>query len=73
MGLQNFFELLSFASTIVFPDASQFEYPVMISLSAALVADCCYAGYVRKERGHLIHLSSCMKEDAYRQVTQEEL
>jgi iron-regulated transporter 1 len=73
VGLQNFFELISFASTIVFPNASQFRYPVVISLGAVLLADICYAGYVRHERGHLIHLSSCMKEEGYREVALEEL
>jgi iron-regulated transporter 1 len=72
MGLQNLFELLSFGSTILFPNASQFRYPVMISLGAVLSADCCYAAYVRQERGHLIHFSSCIKEEAYREVAQEE-
>jgi iron-regulated transporter 1 len=71
-ALQNFFELLSFASTIIFPDPGQFRYPVYVSLAAVLTSACCYAAYVRKERGHLLHLSTCIKGNAYQQVSQEE-
>jgi solute carrier family 40 (iron-regulated transporter), member 1 len=73
MGVQNLFELLSFASTMVFPDPKQFQYPVLISLGAVLTSACCYAAFVRKERGHLLHLSTCIKDSSYKQVDQEEL
>ncbi|BCR88752.1 putative iron-regulated transporter [Aspergillus chevalieri] len=57
MALQNVFELLSFATTIIFPRPEQFKYPVLISYGAIVLAVICFAGYVRKERGHLLHLS----------------
>lgn len=60
MALQNIFEMLSFASTIVFSQPGQFKYPVMISNGAVAVAAMCFAAYVRKERGHLLHRSKCL-------------
>ncbi|KAJ5969538.1 hypothetical protein N7501_005786 [Penicillium viridicatum] len=70
MALQNVFEMLSFASTIAFPLPAQFGYPVMISSGAVAVAAVCFATYVRKERGHLLHRSRCMGGDkvVYRAV-----
>ncbi|KAJ5757626.1 uncharacterized protein N7511_006320 [Penicillium nucicola] len=63
MALQNVFEMLSFASTIAFPLPAQFQYPVLISSGAVTVAAICFAAYVRKERGHLLHRSRCMGGD----------
>ncbi|KAJ9199702.1 hypothetical protein DTO164E3_4587 [Paecilomyces variotii] len=63
MALQNIFELLSFASTIMFPLPEQFKYPVLISYSAVAVAAICFAVYVRRERGHLLHTSKCLGGD----------
>ncbi|KAJ5817582.1 hypothetical protein N7447_007590 [Penicillium robsamsonii] len=63
MALQNVFEMLSFASTIAFPLPAQFRYPVMISSGAVAVAAVCFAAYVRRERGHLLHRSRCMGGD----------
>jgi iron-regulated transporter 1 len=68
MALQNVFEMLSFASTIAFPLPEQFRYPVLISSGAVAIAAICFAAYVRKERGHLLHRSRCMggDKDVYR-------
>jgi len=63
MALQNIFEMLSFASTIAFPLPSQFRYSVMISNGAVAVAAICFAAYVRKERGHLLHRFKCLGGD----------
>lgn len=63
MALQNIFEMLSFASTIVFSRPQQFQYPVLISCGAVAVAAACFAGYVRQERGHLLHRSRCLGGD----------
>jgi iron-regulated transporter 1 len=63
MALQNGFEMLSFASTIAFPLPLQFRYPVLISAAAVALAAVCFATYVRKERGHLLHRSRCMGGD----------
>ncbi|KAL4901580.1 hypothetical protein BDW74DRAFT_159745 [Aspergillus multicolor] len=60
MALQSVFEMISFATTIVFADPEQFKYPVYISYGAIAVAAVCFAAYVRRERGHLIHTSKCM-------------
>ncbi|KAJ5587444.1 uncharacterized protein N7459_003209 [Penicillium hispanicum] len=70
MALQNIFEMLSFASTIVWSQPEQFQYPVMVSSGAVAVAAACFAAYVRKERGHLLHRSRCLGGDKviYRQV-----
>ena len=57
MALQNIFEMLSFASTIIWSRPEQFQYPVMISAGSVAVAAACFAAYVRKERGHLLHTS----------------
>ncbi|KAK5105181.1 hypothetical protein LTS08_001455 [Lithohypha guttulata] len=58
-SLQNFFELCTFAMTVVWSRPDQFRYPAAISLDATYVAAACYARYVRVERGHLLHLPSC--------------
>ncbi|KAL4891271.1 Ferroporti-1 [Aspergillus ambiguus] len=63
MALQNTFELLSFATTIVFPRPEQFKYPVYISYGAIGVAAIFFAAYVRRERGHLLHTSKCFGGD----------
>lgn len=62
MALQSFFELLSFTCTIVFSRPEQFKYPVLISYTALGVAAVCYAVYVRKVRGHLVHVSRCVEK-----------
>ncbi|PKX97592.1 putative iron-regulated transporter [Aspergillus novofumigatus IBT 16806] len=71
MGVQNVFETLSFAATIVFPLPEQFKYPVFISYGAIALAAICFAAYVRKERGHLLHLSKCWGGDKMRGPYQE--
>ncbi|KAJ5945703.1 hypothetical protein N7454_002542 [Penicillium verhagenii] len=65
MALQNIFELLSFESTIVWSLPEQFQYPVMISAGAVAMAAVCFAAYVRKERGHLLHRSKCLGGDKH--------
>ncbi|KAL4974719.1 Ferroporti-1 [Aspergillus desertorum] len=60
MALQSVFETISFATTIVFADPDQFKYPVYTSYGAITVAAMCFAAYVRRERGHLVHMSKCM-------------
>jgi len=74
MALQNIFEMLSFTFTVVFSEPDEFEYPVFISVGAISVAACLFAQYVRRERGHLIHLSPCIKGDeGYQEVEQVEM
>lgn len=61
MSLQNVFELLSFATTVVFWRPEDFVVPVYISAGAVGVSAACFAGYVRKRRGHLLHTDKCLK------------
>ncbi|KAL8243744.1 hypothetical protein R6Q59_010002 [Mikania micrantha] len=60
-SLQNFFELCTFAMTIVFSRPDQFKYPALVSLIATYCAAALYAKFVRDRRGHLIHVPDCLK------------
>ncbi|KIW19890.1 hypothetical protein PV08_00465 [Exophiala spinifera] len=70
MSVQNFFELCTFATTIVFPKPAQFRYPAIISLVAVYLSAALYAKFVRDRRGHLLHMPTCLKisrdRDGYR-------
>jgi solute carrier family 40 (iron-regulated transporter), member 1 len=57
---QNMFEMLSFASTIVFARPEEFKIPTTVSVCAVAIAGILYAFFVRTRRGHLIHLSTCI-------------
>lgn len=58
-SLQNFFELCTFAMTIIWSEPEDFIYPATVSLVAVYTAAAFYARYVRVERGHLLHLPDC--------------
>lgn len=58
-SLQNFFELCTFAMTIVWSQPQDFVYPATVSLVAVYVGAAVYARFVRVERGHLLHLPDC--------------
>ncbi|KAK5092914.1 hypothetical protein LTR70_005222 [Exophiala xenobiotica] len=58
-SLQNFFELCTFAMTIIWSEPEQFRYPATISLAALYTAAACYARFARVERGHLLHMPLC--------------
>lgn len=60
---QNIFEMLSFASTIVFARPEQFSIPSTVSAAAVGVASVFYAAFVRRRRGHLVHYSPCMQRN----------
>ncbi|KAI9793883.1 MAG: hypothetical protein M1816_007135 [Peltula sp. TS41687] len=60
-SFQNFFELLSFAATVVFSHPADFRYPVVMSWVAVLGAGILYADFVWKRRGHLLHVSDLIK------------
>ena len=60
MGLQNLFELVIFMVTIVWADPVLFRVPVIVSFGAVAISAGCFAGFVRKERGHLIHMNHCL-------------
>jgi iron-regulated transporter 1 len=61
MSLQNMFELLSFATTMVFYRPEDFKIPIYISAGAIATSAACFAGFVRKKRGHLLHTDECLK------------
>ena len=61
-SLQNLFELLAYATTILFPLPHQFKYPVLLSGIAVLISWTLYVGYVRRMRGHLVHFERCCWE-----------
>ncbi|XWW94107.1 hypothetical protein V2A60_002049 [Cordyceps javanica] len=60
-SFQNLFELLSFATTIVFSRPEQFHWPLVISIAAVYIAGGLYAFFVRHRRGHLFHPPACLK------------
>ncbi|KAH6854770.1 Ferroporti-1 [Chaetomium sp. MPI-CAGE-AT-0009] len=55
---QNGFELLSFASTIIFSRPEQFRWPSLISVGAVASAWGAYSFFVYVQRGHLLHLDA---------------
>lgn len=54
-SFQNLFELLGYATTLVFFKPEQLAVPVAISVGSIVCAGAVYAAWVRKERGHLVH------------------
>ncbi|ELR05825.1 hypothetical protein VC83_04398 [Pseudogymnoascus destructans] len=60
-SFQNLFELLSYVTTIIFSKADQFQWPAVISVIAVYVAGGTYMVFVRRRRGHLVHMPSCIK------------
>ncbi|KAL5352532.1 hypothetical protein ACLOAV_002480 [Pseudogymnoascus australis] len=54
---QNMFELVSFASTIIFSRPEQFKWPTLLSVVAIVAAGILYSILVYSRRGHLVHLS----------------
>lgn len=62
-ALQNFFELISFAVTMIFHRPDQFGIAVFISVGALALSASCFAAFVRKKRGHLLHTSRCFKRE----------
>lgn len=61
MSIQNLFELLSFAITMVFYRPEDFKIPIYISAGATALSAACFAGFVRQKRGHLLHTDKCLK------------
>ncbi|EXJ67270.1 uncharacterized protein A1O5_09283 [Cladophialophora psammophila CBS 110553] len=60
-SLQNIFELCAYASTIIFPQPSNFKWPATVSVAAVYTAGALYASFVRRRRGHLVHVSKCLE------------
>ena len=55
-SFQNVFELLSYVTTIIWSHPNQFRYPVLLSAAAVYTAAGLFAIFLRKRRGHLIHV-----------------
>jgi solute carrier family 40 (iron-regulated transporter), member 1 len=53
--------MLSYASTIVFSRPAQFRYPVLLSVIAVYGAGFLYGIFLRKRRGHLVHVPRYFK------------
>ncbi|KAF2030566.1 hypothetical protein EK21DRAFT_100426 [Setomelanomma holmii] len=68
MSLQNIFELLSFATTMVFYRPEDFRISIYISAGAIATSAACFAGFVRQKRGHLLHTDKCLKRMGKRGV-----
>ena len=60
----NFFELLSYASTIVFSRPNQFRWPIVISTAVVYAAGGLYTLFVKRRRGHLVHTPSFIKSSS---------
>ncbi|GAA5950123.1 hypothetical protein JCM3765_004204 [Sporobolomyces pararoseus] len=56
-SLQNVLDLIKYVVTIIFNKPSEFKWAVVISFASVVLGALCYLVYVRKERGHLIHLN----------------
>ncbi|KIH93365.1 solute carrier family 40 (iron-regulated transporter), member 1 [Sporothrix brasiliensis 5110] len=52
---QNLFEVLAYATTIVWARPDQFRWPVVVSVAAVYTASALYTAFVRRRRGHLFH------------------
>ncbi|KAI2783517.1 Ferroporti-1 [Daldinia loculata] len=51
----NIFELLGAGAAIAFPRTEQYKWLALASLVSVLISWIMYAGWVRRQRGHLIH------------------
>ncbi|KAI1661002.1 Ferroporti-1 [Daldinia decipiens] len=51
----NIFELLGAGAAIAFPRTEQYRWLALASLVSVLISWIMYAGWVRRQRGHLIH------------------
>ncbi len=60
VAFQNLFEMISYASTIIFSRPDQFQWPVVISVVAIYAAGGLYTSFVRQRRGHLFHAPPCI-------------
>ncbi|KAF3386316.1 Solute carrier family 40 member 1 [Penicillium rolfsii] len=70
---QNLFEIFSYISTIIFSRPDQFKWPALISVISVGIAGLFYAMYVRIQRGHLLHLPTCIAHDRLHRFGQRAL
>jgi len=55
-SLQNFLDLFKYVMIIAFPQPSAFKYTAMLSFGAVVTGACLYLIYLRRERGHVVHV-----------------
>lgn len=60
-SFQNAFELLSYVSTIIWSRPNQFRYPILLSAVAVYTSAFLYGLFLRRRRGHLVHMPPCIK------------
>ncbi|KIY03664.1 uncharacterized protein Z520_00355 [Fonsecaea multimorphosa CBS 102226] len=60
-SFQNIFGLCAYISTIIFPRPASFKWPATMSVVAVYTAGALYASFVRRRRGHLVHVSKCLE------------
>ncbi|KAL1888386.1 hypothetical protein Sste5346_009594 [Sporothrix stenoceras] len=64
-AFQNLFEVLAYATTIVWARPDQFRWPVVVSVAAVYTASALYTMFVRRRRGHLFHSPQRWLEKAF--------
>uniref|UniRef100_D8QH90 Solute carrier family 40 member n=1 Tax=Schizophyllum commune (strain H4-8 / FGSC 9210) TaxID=578458 RepID=D8QH90_SCHCM len=69
---QSAFELCAYGSTVVFSRPEQFRWPALMSCAAVFSAGGLYALFVRKRRGHLLHLSKCIEHRSAKRRNERE-
>ncbi|PPR06806.1 hypothetical protein CVT26_003832, partial [Gymnopilus dilepis] len=55
-SLQNMLDLLKYVMPYASSRPSQFKYTATLSFAAVMTAACLYMVYIRRERGHVIHM-----------------
>lgn len=56
-AFNNAFEILSYVATMVFSRPDQFRWPTLFSVTGIAFAWALQAAFVRRRRGHLLHLN----------------
>lgn len=59
-SFQNVFDLLSWVLTIIWSNPASFQWPILASVVAVYAAGGLYALYLRRRRGHLVHMPQCV-------------
>ncbi|KAK3949450.1 hypothetical protein QBC32DRAFT_219660 [Pseudoneurospora amorphoporcata] len=60
-SFQNMFDMLAWALTIIWSSPNSFQWPMVISVAAVYAAGGLFAHFLRRRRGHLLHLPACIK------------
>lgn len=57
-SFQNIFEMLSYASTIVWAKPTEFKWPALLSTAVTWITAGLYAVFVQRRTGHIFHIKS---------------